>query len=178
MYKLNFYLKGLKKSDLEISNNSKVLPIIGSVAFKSQRIVISTGKKIQISKWDNERQEIKLTKNATETEKRLKSDLLKLRSDLEQFLLSLNKDRTVSKEDFVAIVNQETKKSPTTITEVIALFVQNHKTKDGHPLKKNTRKKYHSLGVLLKQFSKKDLIVLSQIDTRFVQRFKEFLLEV
>jgi integrase len=177
MYKLNFYLKGLKKSDNEISNNRKLLPIIISISFKSQRIVLSTGKKIHLNKWDRSRQEPKLTKDASDNEKQLKSEVLKLKSDLDAFLLSVDRNRTLSKEDFVSVIKQEVKTVPSTIKDVVDHFLGNHKTKDGHPLKKNTRKKYHSLGVLLREFSKKDLIVLSQIDTRFVERFKSFLLE-
>lgn len=194
MSKVNYYLKGtpsneklalLKTNDpKEYKKQIEMLrPIILSVSNNGKRDILSTGKSISLKHWNKASQSIKLgvdlPMNSTEDKFWLESKKV----EIEKFMIQRNSEYRVVKKDDVYIllergINIE-KKESLTWQEKLEIFLTEHKTKNGYPLKPNTKKKYNTLIKLhIIEFECGDVIFTSSRYTNnWVEEFRQYLLE-
>jgi integrase len=160
MSKVNYYLKGApsiaKLAELKAKNlkeyNKQIdilRPIILSVSINGNRDILSTGKFISLKNWHKPSQSIKLSVDLSQVSREDKFWLESKKLQIERFIIHRNSEQLiVRKEDVYKLLDRliiKEKKECTTWQEILELFLLEHKTKNGHPLKPNTKKKYNTL---------------------------------
>jgi len=190
MIAVNFYIKGevslenrkiLEQSDPDFLNKllNKQIQIYLVLSLPGERIFIYTGKRIQQSFWDKEKQEANCRRMRQGGEdlnqwlRDLKSRVLKRCHELE------NQGIRPTKEDLVKILSEK-KLSRIRKNDVQTLtmeFLEEHKSFLGTSLRPNTRKKYLTLINHLNGYCdfKGVAFSLDKVNTAFFKGFRDYL---
>ncbi len=190
MATINYYLKGaisdnnillLQKTDKEGLRRyyNTPLQIILKVSMAGSRLQIYTKKRIEPKFWQKNKQEVNCRK--------LKSGCLEINTWLSELKKEINlkciqletSSKRITKPDLQKILNQfSVRKSTKTIfSELMELFLDEHQTRSGNPLKLGSKKKYRVLVHNLNSFCEYKNISpnVDNISTQFFKDFVKYL---
>ena len=194
MASVNFYLKGAisekrieelrKNNDTEILDEllNYPLQIFLKLSTQGRRIQVYIKRRIAQKYWDSSKQEYNprkykdncAAKNAWLRE--LKTEVNELADNNER-----NGIITTSEEIKEILANRILNKpGKTTFEELFYSFLNEHKKKDGNPIKERTKTKYEGVYNHLVKFAKyKNLrLEIERINVQFLQEFREYLTRV
>lgn len=194
MGKVNCYLKGIpsctKLAELKVNSLKEynrqisiLRPIILSVSNNGYRNIFSTGKSISLKNWNKSSQSIKVSVELPPNSLEDKLWLESKKVEIEKYVIKRNSEQlTISKNDIYRILERGiTQISKNTISwyEKLEIFLLEHKTKNGHPLKPNTEKKYNTLIKIhiLGFEGGNDAFISSRYTNEWVEEFRQYLLD-
>lgn len=193
MSKVNYYLKGVmstEKMKVLKSENSKeyqkqmemLRPIILSVASGGRRETFSTGKSISLKNWNKQTMSIK---HGVDLPLRSEEDKIWLESkkvEIEKYLFRQKSVNLMWKRDDISSILERDvirrRSESESLLEKLDIFLAEHKTHKGVPIKENTKKKFRTLVNVhwIGSEDGSDLYTPSRYTYEWVEELRQFIL--